>query len=258
MKHLILSAFLGFFLLINCSCGWAQDQNDFNRFGNWLKEDPVSLFDNLGTRHIAAYATAGATIAFLTAYDEPTSHTFQRNYSDSHFLAFSNTFGSQKVILPASVALFGSSLLTNNSRFQDAAFTSLQSVLMTAVTVGAGKFLFARDRPFKNDGPYDFDFMTSGQTSFPSGHTSRAFAFVTPWIMYYPNPLTYSLLVIPAGTAVARIAEGKHWLSDVAAGAAIGFSMGYYLSRRHLGKENIQITPSFGETHAALSVSFKF
>jgi len=258
LKSKILSTFLLGCLFAICTCGWAQDRNDFQRFGVWLKEDPVSIFSNINTRQLAIYGTAGLTVAYLTAFDESSSSSFQRNYSESRFLAFSNTFGSKKVILPAAAALFGSSLLTNNTRFQDAAFTSLQSVLMTSLTVGAGKFLFARERPFENDGAYDFDFVSMGQTSFPSGHTAKAFAFVTPWVMYYPNAFTYTLLAIPAGTAVARVARGKHWLSDVAAGAAIGFSMGYYLSRRHLGKENIQITPSFGETHAALSVNIRF
>lgn len=216
------------------------------------------MFSNVKARHLAVYGTAGMTIAYLTAFDESSSSNFQRNYADSRFLAFSNTFGNKKVILPAAAALLGSSMLTKNTRFQDAAFTSLQSVIMTSLTVGAGKFLFARDRPYKNDGAYDFDFVSMGQTSFPSGHTARAFAFVTPWVMYYPNAFTYTLLAIPAGTAVARIAEGKHWLSDVAAGAAIGFSMGYYLSQRHLGTQNFQITPSFGENRAALSINFRF
>lgn len=258
MKSLVLSAFLLACLFAFCNCGWAQDRNNFQRFGTWLKEDPVSMFSNVDARHLAVYGTAGMTIAYLTAFDESSSSSFQRNYSDSRVLAFTNTFGSKMVILPASAALFGSSLMTKNTRFQDAAFTSLQSVLMTSMAVGAGKFLFARERPFKNDGAYDFDFVSTGQTSFPSGHTARAFAFVTPWVMYYPNAFTYTLLAIPAGTAIARIAEGKHWLSDVAAGAAIGFSMGYYLSQRHLGHQNIQISPSFGKSHAALSVNIRF
>lgn len=241
-----------------CHCVWAQDQNNFQRFGTWLKEDPVSMFKNVNTRHLAAYGTVGLSIAYLSAFDEPSSGSFQRKYSDSRFLAFSNTFGSKMVILPASAALFGSSLLTKSTRFQDAAFTSLQSVLMTSLTVGAGKFLFARDRPYKNDGAYDFDFVSAGQTSFPSGHTARAFAFITPWVMYYPNTFTYALLALPAGTAIARIAEGKHWLSDVAAGAAIGFSMGYYLSKRHLGTQDIQVIPAFGKNLAAISITLQF
>ncbi|MGK7370447.1 MAG: phosphatase PAP2 family protein [Candidatus Halalkalibacterium sp. M3_1C_030] len=236
----------------------AQSQSDFSRFAKWAKEDPVAMFRNVGVKQFIGIGTAGATVAYLTAFDESNSRSFQHHYSESRFLHIANEFGNKKLILPASAALFGSSLLTANTKFQDAAFTSLQSVLMTSLTVGAGKFLFARERPYKNDGAYDFDFVSAGQTSFPSGHTARAFSFITPWIMYYPGPLTYSLFALPAGTAIARIAKGKHWMSDVAAGAAIGFSMGYYLSKRHLGTEDIQVTPTFGSSIAALSINFQF
>lgn len=258
MKSVYRSTLLLVFLYLLCPLCNAQNQNDFSRFAKWAKEDPVALFRNAGVKQIIGLGAASATVASLTAFDESTSNSFRFHYSESPVLNITNEFGNKMLILPASAALFGSSLLTKNTKFQDAAFTSLQSVLMTSLTVGAGKFLFARDRPIKNDGPYDFDFVSTGQTSFPSGHTARAFSFITPWIMYYPSPLTYSLFALPASTAIARIAEGKHWLSDVAAGAVIGFSMGYYLSKRHLGTEDIQVTPTIGSNIAALSINFKF
>lgn len=258
MKSVYRSTLLLIFLYLHCSLCNAQNQNDISRFAKWAKEDPIAMFRNAGAKQIIGLGAVGVTVASLTVFDESTSRNFRFHYSDSQLLNITNEFGNKMLILPASAALFGSSLLTNNTKFQDAAFTSLQSVLMTSLTVGAGKFIFARDRPLKNDGAHDFDFISTGQTSFPSGHTARAFSFITPWVIYYPSPLTYSLFALPAGTAVARIAEGKHWLSDVAAGAFIGFSMGYYLSKRHLGTEDIQISPSIGKNHTAISINFKF
>lgn len=246
------------FLYSFCPVCVAQHQDDFSRFATWAKEDPIAMFQNITIEHAIGLGTAGLTFATLSTFDESTSRNFQEYYKQSRFLKITNEFGNKMLILPASAALFGSSLFTNNTKFQDAAFTSLQSVLMTSLTVGASKFMFARQRPYMNEGAYDFDFMSSGQTSFPSGHTARAFSFITPWIMYYPGPLSYSLFALPAGTAIARIAKGKHWLSDVAAGAAIGFSMGYYLSKRHLGTQDIQVTPTFGKDLAALSINFEF
>lgn len=258
MKTLYRLPLILFFLYALCPLCVAQQKTDFSRFATWAKEDPVAMFQNITIQHAIGVGTAGLTFATLSTFDEPTSKNIQEHYRQSKFLNITNEFGNKLLILPASVALFGSSLFTDNTKFQDAAFTSLQSVLMTSLTVGAGKFIFARERPYMNEGAYDFEFMSPGQTSFPSGHTARAFSFITPWIMYYPGPVTYSLFALPAGTAIARIAKGKHWLSDVAAGAAIGFSMGYYLSKRHLGTQNIQVTPSFGKDLAALSINFEF
>lgn len=257
-KNLCTFTFLIVLLVGAYNTGSAQNQDDFSRFTTWLKEDPVSMFQNVDAEHLIGYGSVGLSIVYLSAFDESSSRRFQQNYGDSRVLNFTNTFGSKMVLVPASAALFGTSLLTNNTRFQDAAFTSLQSVFMTSLAVGAGKFMFARERPSPNEGTYDFDFMSAGETSFPSGHTARAFAFITPWIMYYPNAFTYTLFLIPAGTAIARVAEGKHWLSDVAAGAVIGFSMGHYLAKKHLGDHRIQITPAVGKDMAAFSINFQF
>lgn len=238
----------------------AQGEDSFKRFGRWIIDDPVSLLQNVGPEELLGLGTAGVTLVSLSVFDEPSSRRFQQSYSNSRALDIANMFGSKVIVLPASAALFGSSLLTNSSRFQDAAFTSLQSIIMTSLTVGAGKFLFSRERPGEYDGAYDFDFVSLGGTSFPSGHTARAFSFVTPWVMYYPNAFTYTLLAIPAGTAIARIAKGKHWLTDVTAGAAIGFSMGYYLSKKHIGAtgNNVAFTPVLGSDFASMSVNVRF
>lgn len=258
LKYLCSVTLLLGWLLCVCSTGSAQNRQDFTRFTTWLKEDPVSMFQDVDAEHLISYGSVGLSIVYISAFDKTSSRTFQQNYGNSQVLNITNTFGSKMVLVPASAALFGTSLLTNNTRFQDAAFTSLQSVFMTSIVVGAGKFMFARERPSPTEGTYDFDFMSAGETSFPSGHTARAFAFITPWIMYYPNAFTYSLFVIPAGTAIARVAEGKHWLSDVAAGAVIGFSMGHYLAKKHLGDQRIQITPAIGKDMAAFSINFRF
>jgi membrane-associated phospholipid phosphatase len=132
--------------------------------------------------------------------------------------------------------------------------------MMTKLTVNAGKFLFARERPLQSEGPYNVNFAETGATSFPSGHTATAFALVTPWVIYYPGPITYSLMAIPVGTAVARIAKGRHWLTDVTAGAAIGFSIGHYLAEKHLDfqSDKIQVYPSATQNSVSLSVNFRF
>ena len=131
---------------------------------------------------------------------------------------------------------------------------------MTNLTVNAAKFVFGRERPIHQEGPYDFDFVEMGSTSFPSGHTATAFALITPWVIYYPGPITYSLMAIPVGTAIARVAKGRHWLSDVSAGAAIGFSIGQYLAKKHLNlqSDRVQFIPSAGVDNLSLTFNLTF
>ena len=59
--------------------------------------------------------------------------------------------------------------------------------------------------------------------SFPSGHTTAAFAMLTPWVL--ANPLLLPVLLpIGIGVALSRIYFGLHYPSDTLAGAMLGSS----------------------------------
>jgi membrane-associated phospholipid phosphatase len=133
--------------------------------------------------------------------------------------------------LPAAT-LAAVSLFSSNTRFQDAAFTSLETLLAAGAVSYGLKYAFGRHRPADAPGPFTFA-PFSGHSSFPSGHATTAFAVLTPWVLYYPNLATYSLFAVSTGTAVARLAHNEHWATDVLAGSAVGFLMGYWLTKRH-------------------------
>jgi len=59
------------------------------------------------------------------------------------------------------------------------------------------------------------------QFSFPSGHTITAFAVALSLMRFYPE-LALGLLFCALSVAASRVLLGMHFLSDVAAGAAIG------------------------------------
>ncbi len=239
------------------SC-YAQDGAD--RFVHWLKNDPVTMFSDIGPNQLYSMITIGTGVTAISLGDHASSRHFQQKYSQSGYLDFTNMWGDWKIAGAVSSGIFASSMMTNNTRFQDAAFTSLQAVLMANVTVNTAKFVFGRERPEHQEGPYDFDFIEPGGASFPSGHTATAFALVTPWVLYYPGPVTYALMAVPAGTAIARVAKGKHWLSDVTAGAAIGFSIGHYLAKKHLNLQNdrVHLLPSASHDNISLTLNLSF
>ena len=64
------------------------------------------------------------------------------------------------------------------------------------------------------------------QFSFPSGHSITAFAVATPICFHYPTLLA-GMIFCAMSIAVSRIMLGLHFLSDVLAGCAIGFILGY-------------------------------
>lgn len=98
------------------------------------------------------------------------------------------------------------------------------ALLLETVAVQATKQLVGRARPYQDPDRDAFDFAPfSSQAAFPSGHSAAAFAMATTL-----GDATHStwaragLYTLATGTAWARLAEEKHWLSDVVAGAAIG------------------------------------
>lgn len=235
----------------------AQQNSSENRFTQWFLHDPVSFTQDFDRNSFAQIGLYSLAIAGISSIDESSSKYFKRHFSESNFINFSNDFGEINYAAPVSALIFGSSLLTDNTKFQDAAFTSFQSIFYTAVTVNISKFIFARSRPYDDNGAFDFDFLEFEGTSFPSGHSSTAFALLTPWVMYYPNLLTYSLILIPTGTSIARIAKGEHWATDVVAGALIGSYWGMYLSKSHKDKtpDNVIVTPFVTVNSGGVTVS---
>ncbi len=257
-KEIVISFIALLILLVGIKCAYCQQDN--SRFLRWLKDDPVNMVSNVQSDQLLTMASFGMGIAAMSVTDANISSSMRRHYSQSLILDFTNRWGAWETVLPVSAGIFGTSLLTNNTKFQDAAFTSLQSLFMSKAVVGAGKFLLARKRPYHQGGPYNIQIAELGYTSFPSGHTATAFALVTPWVIYYPGPITYSLMAIPVGTAIARVAKGRHWLSDVTAGAAIGFTMAYHLSKKHLKiqSDRVEIMPVASRNSVALSVNLSF
>ncbi|WP_158278703.1 phosphatase PAP2 family protein [Rhodohalobacter mucosus] len=232
-----------------------------DRFLGWAVKDPIDIAKATDRQDLEALLVAGIGIVGISAFDYRSSDYFRSTFGNNDFLGVVNELGNLNYVAPFSAALFGTSLLTDNHKFQDAAFTSLQSVLYTKITVTIAKYAFARDRPEQNTDPYVFNFFERNATSFPSGHASNAFALVVPWVVYYPNVLTYSMLALPVGTALARVSKGRHWISDVSAGALIGAYWGYKLSRRHLnlaGAGNFHAVPIIHENGGGISLTFSF
>ena len=155
---------------------------------------------------------------------------------------------------PIVTAQYG--MMAAMTRFQDAAVTSLQTLVYAGLLGYVFKGIFGRARPEVSDDPYDFfattgknPFSAEGNSSYPSGHAIASFGIVAPWSVYYPNVFTYGLYVLPVGTALSRLAVDKHWATDLAVGATIGVLMGRYLAHRHLdrqyGGDRVELT--FGE-----------
>ena len=64
--------------------------------------------------------------------------------------------------------------------------------------------------------------------SFPSGHTTAAFAAATVYAMEYRKSVVVPIVAYTAASLVglSRISENKHWATDVLLGATLGYLCG--------------------------------
>jgi membrane-associated phospholipid phosphatase len=99
------------------------------------------------------------------------------------------------------------------------ALTVLLSIIGLAVIVLAIKFTIRRRRP---EGEWGGMYRSTDPHSFPSGHAARAILIGALAIGLGPGWLAILLCVWAPLVALARVAMGLHYLSDVAAGAVLG------------------------------------
>jgi undecaprenyl-diphosphatase len=102
------------------------------------------------------------------------------------------------------------------------------SILVTAALVMLIKFTVRRRRP---EGEWGVIYRNTDPHSFPSGHAARAVMLLVIVALLGPSWLAILLLIWAPLVSLARIAMGLHYISDVAAGIALGAVSGLILGR---------------------------
>ena len=95
----------------------------------------------------------------------------------------------------------------------------LLSIVGLAVIVLAIKFTIRRRRP---EGEWGGFYRSTDPHSFPSGHAARAMLIAILAIGLGPGWLAILLCIWAPLVALARVAMGLHYVSDIAAGVVLG------------------------------------
>ncbi|MGC8865698.1 MAG: phosphatase PAP2 family protein [Bacteroidales bacterium] len=147
---------------------------------------------------------------------------------------FAEPIGSGLLSLPLLAVMYAGGRIGDNPRIAQAAMAGASAFVVTVFNVQIMKSLMGRERPTKTDNPYVFHGPTLRNDALPSGHTAVAFAMATAIATCYDdNPwLNAGLWATAALTGWSRINDGKHWPSDVFAGAVLGYYMGRWVGRQ--------------------------
>ncbi len=96
-------------------------------------------------------------------------------------------------------------------------------ILITAVLTMAAKFTIRRQRP---PGDWGEIYRSVDPHSFPSGHASRVSMLAVLSAFLFPAWVALLLLIWALMVALARVAMGVHYLSDIIAGGVLGLVLG--------------------------------
>jgi membrane-associated phospholipid phosphatase len=130
------------------------------------------------------------------------------------------------------------------------AYTMLEAAMFSTITAETLKYATGRSRPSETRRVDDW---RSGGSSFPSLHTTAAFAIGTVFAESGGDDYRIVRRVLGYGvagyTAYRRLHDSQHWLSDTVAGGAIGISTAAFTLNRREARSHpwtFSVSPSDG------------
>jgi membrane-associated phospholipid phosphatase len=168
---------------------------------------------------------------FIKADQTIENHVPTNKSTVSHAVTASNA--GLAALSAAGAGLFVLGHIRDNDQERETGILAGEAAIGALVDTEVFKYAAGRERPFTGTSPGRF-FV--GGDSFPSVHSSVSWAIASVIAHEYPGPLTQLLAYGTAGgVSAARWAGQKHFFSDVAIGAALGWYMGrqVYRTRSH-------------------------
>lgn len=204
-----------------------------------------------------ALGTAGVAVVAVTL-DRPVDRWFAEHQSSLLVRAIKPfrdsvdapgfvKIGNAPVILPLSAILYGAGIAATavdrddtGRALRDAGMGCAAVNFSNMIIRYAGYLLVSRERPGTAGGdPFKLGFRgkTWNRQSFNSGHVANTFGCVTFVTRRFDlGPAEPALYVIPVSVALGRLADRRHWTSDVTIGVLLGVGVGTFLANRSLDR----------------------
>jgi membrane-associated phospholipid phosphatase len=144
--------------------------------------------------------------------------------------------GSALYLIPISGALYAAGRLADERNVRDAGIGCMAAEVSSSALRVLIQLAVNRDRPRESVDPHHVSPFWNPRYkghAFPSGHVANPMAcasFVAN--RFELGAAEPAMFVYVAALALARIADGQHWASDVIGGSALGFAIGKALADR--------------------------
>ncbi|HEU4725438.1 MAG TPA: phosphatase PAP2 family protein [Candidatus Eisenbacteria bacterium] len=143
-----------------------------------------------------------------------------------------NEYGSGVTLAALSGVFLGTGYLANDRGLKQTGSEMFRSLAYSTLAVTALKVAIHRKRP--NGGAY----------SFPSGHTTTAFAMAPVLASRLGPSAGIPAFILAGATGIGRMEDHKHYLSDVVFGAALGLSIGMAVTHHDGLPANLEVEAS--------------
>jgi membrane-associated phospholipid phosphatase len=137
-------------------------------------------------------------------------------------LDVANTYGAGLLLGAGSLAVMTAGWWSDSPYLRRLGSDLSSSLLLSGSVVWALKLGVGARRP--DGGPH----------SFPSGHTAAAFAVAPVLQRHFGSRIGTPAYILAGLTGLARMEDSRHFLADVAFGAAIGIAAGQLVNYRGL------------------------
>lgn len=203
-----------------CAQPQAVDAPPVTRFPSDLVRNFAGLVsaDNLGPLLVGGLATGAAIVPEhnVESYLERRGGVFESFGEPGEIM------GNARVVGGSLATAFVLSRAVGHPRLQRTTYELAQGIVVNTVITGATKNIVGRERPNGAD-----------RRSFPSGHTSTSFTWATVLQRNYGWKLGVPAYLAASYVGATRLEENAHHLTDIFAGAAVGYIVGRTVTRSH-------------------------
>lgn len=235
----------------------------FSQEFEFIKDVPKDVKEFYSFKEITKkdYALVGGVLVtsyLFTNFDERIKEFKDRNENETldNLAPVFRKFGE---FYPP-IILMSLGAINKDDKATRAGFYSAEASLLGLGITFVGKNIFARARPYMNEGAdsWNNERFNEHYSSFPSGHSTVAFATATVLAEIYKDKKYVPELMYTFASlaALSRIYDDKHWLSDVFLGSSIGYFSGRTLLKLKSGDK--LIGPQIGDDSFGISIMGKF